>query len=195
MTVEYKELKANDQTQLEQRNKIFDDISKKFATIGVEAGRDFITRSELETALAGVGGGGGSGGQVDTIVAGENISVDSSDPVNPEVSAVLRGNVGGYFIDPTAGDVLRGELGSDYDFTNWSARCATSSDIVFRLVVNGVDISSGGYPEISGSTAATGDTTAWAATTGVRGDLIELQVASVSTPVDWAMCTIFGDKS
>lgn len=50
--VEYREYKAgNPQVEREQRNKIFDDIRRKFAELGVEAGRDYITLNELNEIL------------------------------------------------------------------------------------------------------------------------------------------------
>jgi len=41
-------------------------------------------------------GGGGGGGTVDTIVAGDGIDVDSTDPANPEVSARVDGTTIGF---------------------------------------------------------------------------------------------------
>ena len=47
--------------------------------------------------------GGGGGGQVDTIVPGDGIDVDSTDPINPIVSAFLSTGVGNAIVFGTDG--------------------------------------------------------------------------------------------
>ena len=50
--------------------------------------------------------GGGGGGQVDTIVPGDGIDVDSTDPINPIVSAFLSTDVGNTIVFGTDGGLL-----------------------------------------------------------------------------------------
>ena len=81
-------------------------------TDGQQYGRQSSTWTVIDTAADGVpeapengtiygrknaawvevptGGGGGGGGQVNTVVAGDNITVDSNDPINPEVSVTAN---------------------------------------------------------------------------------------------------------
>lgn len=84
--VEYKELKAgNLQTEREQRNRIFNDIYKRLLSAGT-INEDLVTKDYLQKVIADLPSGGGGGGAVDSVVSGTGISVDSSDPANPEVS-------------------------------------------------------------------------------------------------------------
>jgi hypothetical protein len=53
----------------------------------------------LANNLEGNGAFGTGGGQVDSVVAGENVTVDSSDPANPIVSASCSGEGGSQNIE------------------------------------------------------------------------------------------------
>ncbi len=73
-------------------------------------------------------GGGGGGGQVDSIVAGTNVTVDNTDPVNPVVSASGGGGGGATVIDDltdvdttTAGHIPTNDqvLTWDAGMTHW----------------------------------------------------------------------------
>lgn len=67
-----------------------------------------------------VTGGGGGSGIVETVVAGTGISVDSTDPANPVVSATGGGGSGNVPAGGTTGQVLAKASNSNYD-TEWVA--------------------------------------------------------------------------
>lgn len=84
--VEYRVDRAsnNMDVQREQLNRILEDIKKKLASAGANV--DYVTRQQLEAALANLPIGGGGG--INSVVAGFAISVDNTDPDNPIVNVV-----------------------------------------------------------------------------------------------------------
>jgi len=81
-----------------------------------ETDRNTKTNNQLLQMIA--DGGGSGGGQVNSIVAGDNITVDDSDPVNPIVSAT--GGGGGGLSSPLAED-------TDFNMDNHLMKFATTN--------------------------------------------------------------------
>lgn len=80
------------------------------------------------TWQAAAGGGGGGGGQVDSVVAGTNVTIDNTDPINPIINAAGGGGGGGGTVQGTDGTYDVKAVASD-DFVTPDARGENSIDL------------------------------------------------------------------
>jgi hypothetical protein len=150
------------------------------------------------TAVSG-GGGGGSGGTVDAVVAGNNVSVDNSDPANPIVSVALKETRGASWSEVALGSGITTGVSSPYILIPFNATVAkvtllasSSCDAVVDVLKSTyaafptmASICGGNEPELSGSQKSQ-DPTLLGWTTGVTaGDILQFEVVSIDAGVQF----------
>lgn len=86
VAVEYKVDRAGPDVEREQLNRILEEIKRQIANLGGDV--NYVTQQQLQDALDTIVFPPSGGGIVETIVEGFAISVDATDPANPEVSVV-----------------------------------------------------------------------------------------------------------
>lgn len=222
--VEYKEYKAgNPQVEREQRNKIFDDIKRKFAEIGVEAGADYVTMQQLQQAINNISfpPSGLTSVATDSTLTGDGTP---GDPLGVDIPGLVSadggndlttGTDGGLYV--TAGSVVLdggysanigfaggpnlqvGDSLTDRSLTNvtlndWEIDCFPSGDITVEVAVNGSAISTGGNPSVTGGTNNHDSTSSWLDDEVVVGDALSFEVVSVSGGVQFVRVTLYGVK-
>lgn len=127
----------------------------------------------------------GGGGQVDTIVAGDGIDVDSTDPVNPEVSARLSTDVGNTISFGTDGGLFTPQGVEDFidlDDTPASYSGASGNYVRVNTVPDGLEFrSTSQVLSDIGAVPATRTVSAGDGLTG-GGDLSANRTISMGTP-------------
>lgn len=153
--------------------------------------------------------GGGGGGGVETVVAGDGIDVDSTDPENPVVAlspqeggiTVTAGAPGGPLLP--VGTTITAIAPNGYDLTDWLMVCDPSGDLEVDIRVvdfasypptSGDSITGTGRPEITADTSASGDTSLWASTSIATDDVVAAVVTGASG-VRWFSLTLRGTRT
>lgn len=162
VAVEYKVDRAGPDVEREQLNRILEEIKRQIANLGGDV--NYVTQQQLQDALDTIVFPPSGGGIVETIVEGFAISVDATDPANPEVSVVpvdlissdannqlVIGVDGGLFVPASSGGITSIAPGdgidvdaTDPDNPEVSAKISTDASNALSIGTDGGLYATGG---------------------------------------------------
>lgn len=172
-----------------------------FTAGGASTGRAWVSviYEAFDEITAVSGGGGGGGGTVDSIVPGNNVSVDDSDSANPIVSVTLKETRGASWAETLTGAGISVGVASPYilipfaaTITNVTLLASDACDAVVDVLKSTyaafptlASICGGNEPELSSSEKSQDPVlTGWS--TGVlAGDILQFEVVSIDTGVEF----------